>query len=446
MNKRILYLSLLTILANTVSISQGWQFVGPDSINWQGVQRVSGKWFSPNSFRLAAVTYNGIAVFPTANRWNYDMQNWEGNEWFPGYEYTYYEFSPWENDSVYLGYADYYIEPAFGISKTTFPTGVRWRRFPAGCWTTPFSVVFSRSDSIAYVTVCGLHRSTDQGITWNQIEGSTSFYFSKLLGVNSRTGREIYNAVGSFGTNNNLLRSTNSGVTWDSLLAVTASYPTYLNDSPLSLWAHGDTILVGVKSTIFDTSQSIGVFRSTNNGASWAHTYTQHRVYGIVASEVSANLLFVASEAGILKSTDFGGAWTPYNNALPTSRLTSIIISPYSDTMFVSTETHGVLKVWNYLTGVGEKAELPNGFELLQNYPNPFNPETKIGFRIQESGFVSLKVFDVLGREVATLVNEVKQPGNHSMQFDAGNLSSGVYFYQLKVNDLVQSKKMILAR
>jgi len=77
---------------------------------------------------------------------------------------------------------------------------------------------------------------------------------------------------------------------------------------------------------------------------------------------------------------------------------------------------------------------IPNKFELSQNYPNPFNPVTNLEFGISKSGFVSLKIYDVLGRELVTLVNEIKQPGYYKIKFDAGNLSSGVYFYRLVVS------------
>jgi hypothetical protein len=82
----------------------------------------------------------------------------------------------------------------------------------------------------------------------------------------------------------------------------------------------------------------------------------------------------------------------------------------------------------------------------MQNYPNPFNPTTTISYRLPTAGFVTLKVFDVLGREVATLVNEVNAPGEHVVQLEANNLSSGVYYYRLSAGSSIQTKKMILIR
>jgi hypothetical protein len=79
----------------------------------------------------------------------------------------------------------------------------------------------------------------------------------------------------------------------------------------------------------------------------------------------------------------------------------------------------------------------PTGFELSQNYPNPFNPVTNLEFGIPNLGFVSLKIYDVIGRELVTLVNEVKEPGYYNIKFNAAGLSSGVYFYRL-VGELVE--------
>jgi len=97
----------------------------------------------------------------------------------------------------------------------------------------------------------------------------------------------------------------------------------------------------------------------------------------------------------------------------------------------------------DYVTSVENIKSIPLHFTLSQNYPNPFNPTTNIGFRIAEFGFVSLKVFDVLGREVATLVNEEKSKGEYEVEFDASQLSSGIYFYKLQTESNSLTKKMI---
>jgi hypothetical protein len=93
-----------------------------------------------------------------------------------------------------------------------------------------------------------------------------------------------------------------------------------------------------------------------------------------------------------------------------------------------------------------EENESKLEFSLEQNYPNPFNPSTVISFSVPEDGFVTIKIYDVLGNEVKTLVNEQKSAGRYSTLFDASNLSSGIYLYQLMINDFVSLKKMLLLK
>ncbi|MFN0156545.1 MAG: T9SS type A sorting domain-containing protein [Bacteroidota bacterium] len=108
---------------------------------------------------------------------------------------------------------------------------------------------------------------------------------------------------------------------------------------------------------------------------------------------------------------------------------------------------HLAVYEYNGTTDVVDGGEMtPSVFELFQNYPNPFNPTTAIEFRVGSREFVSLKVFNMLGQEIATLVNEVKQPGHYTAQFNASHLPSGVYFCRLWAGDYVSSKKLLLLR
>ncbi len=89
---------------------------------------------------------------------------------------------------------------------------------------------------------------------------------------------------------------------------------------------------------------------------------------------------------------------------------------------------------------------LPTEFSLSQNYPNPFNPTTVIRFAIPQSSLVSLKVYDILGNEVAEIVNNELQAGYYNYEFDASRFSSGLYIYRLQTNDFIQTKKMMLIK
>jgi hypothetical protein len=146
---------------------------------------------------------------------------------------------------------------------------------------------------------------------------------------------------------------------------------------------------------------------------------------------------------------------------LAASSAFQVTLPAYGSAVYTISLTRDTLKVVNPITSVQEQADQPVVFGLMQNYPNPFNPETKIGYRVSGekngsgvwgpgSSWVKLAVYDLLGREVAVLVNEEKAPGTYTLQFDARLLSSGVYFYRLTVSgegtQRVDTKKMIFVK
>ncbi|HMD13731.1 MAG TPA: T9SS type A sorting domain-containing protein, partial [Bacteroidota bacterium] len=89
---------------------------------------------------------------------------------------------------------------------------------------------------------------------------------------------------------------------------------------------------------------------------------------------------------------------------------------------------------------------IPSAFALQQNYPNPFNPSTKFSFSVPKTSQVSIKIYDVLGREVVTLLNEKKDPGEYTLTWTAASIPSGVYFYRMSAGNFVQTKKMVLLK
>ena len=131
------------------------------------------------------------------------------------------------------------------------------------------------------------------------------------------------------------------------------------------------------------------------------------------------------------------------------------------DVSFRNVNNDSSLAIWNgvfgdgcYVSGgsggtvtlTGNNSFELKGYSLSQNYPNPFNPNTVVSFQIPVPGFVSLKIYDVMGKEVAKLVNEFKQAGNYSIDFNAANFPSGVYYYRLEAGDFTDTKKMILVK
>ncbi|HAS81032.1 TPA: hypothetical protein DD445_01665 [Candidatus Nomurabacteria bacterium] len=112
------------------------------------------------------------------------------------------------------------------------------------------------------------------------------------------------------------------------------------------------------------------------------------------------------------------------------------------DTILVDPFQH----IWPSITDVPNEIQIPSEFVLSQNYPNPFNPSTTINYQVPEKNLVTLKVYDILGREIETLVNEEKPIGNYEVNFNASNLPSGAYFYKLQAGSFVETKKMILLK
>ena len=119
------------------------------------------------------------------------------------------------------------------------------------------------------------------------------------------------------------------------------------------------------------------------------------------------------------------------------------VVIDYNTNMF---KTLAFIMSFDNLTGVGNDLETPSSFSLHQNYPNPFNPTTTISFSVSELRNVSLKIYDILGKEVSTLVNENLAPGSYSVTFNASSLPSGMYFYKLQAGDFTSVKKMTLIK
>lgn len=113
---------------------------------------------------------------------------------------------------------------------------------------------------------------------------------------------------------------------------------------------------------------------------------------------------------------------------------------------FVTEDPSGICAGATVTGDIEEVETIPTEFALYQNYPNPFNPGTLIKYQVPEKSFVLIRVYDLLGAELATLVNEEKSAGSYEITFNAQDLSSGVYFYQIKANNFVSTKKLVLLK
>jgi hypothetical protein len=188
-------------------------------------------------------------------------------------------------------------------------------------------------------------------------------------------------------------------------------------------------------------------YRTTNGGALWLPQAIPTRSHLNAVAFKGHDTGWIAGDEGtILKTTDGGSTWPgTVSGTMQSLKGIGVVdsltqwIAGYAGTALRSRSTPS--------TSVPDIVdELPSTFALGQNFPNPFNPSSDIRYLISEFRMVQLAVYDLLGREVAMLVNEAKQPGAYSVRFNASGLASGVYLYRLTAGSFVETRKMIVLK
>jgi photosystem II stability/assembly factor-like uncharacterized protein len=317
-------------------------------------------------------------------------------------------------------------------------------------------------------------KTTDGGEKWNfQSSGITANLYSVHF-ADSNTGW----IVGELST---LLKTTNGGINWN--------YQTI---------GTGNRFWHSVYFTGNDTGWVVGnagIMKTIDGGANWVSQYGgQYSLYSVYF--IDSNTGWVVGEDLTIRKTSNGGAnWIGQSGSLFANSLESVHFADSNTGWAVGGWQGGIIlnttdggENWNsqtvspspfdYLSGVyftdsntgwavggtilhttnggvtfveeEELDEIPITYSLTQNFPNPFNPSTKIKYSVPELNYVTIKVYDVLGREVITLVNEEKSAGNYKIEFSAKggaiDLSSGIYFYRIKAGDFIETKKMTLIK
>jgi hypothetical protein len=200
----------------------------------------------------------------------------------------------------------------------------------------------------------------------------------------------------------------------------------------------GDTLLGGTFGE--------GIFRSTDNGNTWLQVVPHGVTINSFAYHTEGKILAAADTNGVYLSTDNGTNWSTINSGLEGREVNHITLD-VNGFAFAGTIGGGVFASSERITSVDENdGKQPDSYILAQNYPNPFNPSTTIHYQLPGKGFVTLKVFNILGQEVGTLVNEDQEAGSYQIQFDGTGLASGVYFYRLSAEEFVETKKLVLLR
>jgi hypothetical protein len=290
-----------------------------------------------------------------------------------------------------------------------------------------------------------LYISNDYGISWQ-------IFFNENVDIK---GLAFSSAGNIFITTLNakrIYKSSNNGSTW----SIIFNYTTFFQEP-----------LIDQSGNIFIPSNN-GLFKSTNEGVSWGintndfvnpylkRIYTDYNGNFFCSSRFSWGVL-----PELYHSSDEGNSWQVVTNGLFNAVVDDILF--YSNKIFLATNKGIWIHTHARVLSNNEQSLLTE-FSVSQNFPNPFNPVTKIKFVIPTSppspfltnergaAFVTLKIYDILGNEVATLVNEVKEPGEYEVEWLASNFTSGVYFYSIHANsedgkqNYMSTRKMILMK
>jgi len=285
-------------------------------------------------------------------------------------------------------------------------------------------------------------QTSDGGITWEEalIDSSTysTFPVYDLKFYNSNIG---YASGGVFDCCGIIWLTTNGGSNWFAIdtpfVAPEPIYSLHLTDSINVLGVGGDFELTGF---------GVGIINSSDAGETWNFEYigTSGVAWDIAFRSRSDAWAPLGGEANLIYSMDSGINWS----SVPTPDSALIFRITFPDSLHgFGIGNDGVIikyKPDSTTSNFTRPADDQHEFNLEQNYPNPFNSKTKINFWISEFGFVLFKVYDILGNEVATLVNEYKSAGKYEIEFDANDLAGGVYLYTMFIENYSASRKMIL--
>lgn len=241
-------------------------------------------------------------------------------------------------------------------------------------------------------------KSTDFGNTWNKkfIKNINGTWGNLLKSICC-----IGDAVWCAGQDSSILRSTDAGENWQE---INVNNPAFINSI---FFLDNNTGFIGGRSS----SDTSNIMKSTNGGTNWFKLKNNY------TNELNA-IFFVDENTGWAVGNKYPGA----------------------DGIILKTITGGLTEVQSF--GISFISD----YRLEQNYPNPFNPKTIISFEISDNENVSLKVFDVLGNEVISLVNKKLNTGKYNIEFDGSNLSSGIYFYTFLSGNFNETKRMILLK
>ncbi|MFC1543538.1 T9SS type A sorting domain-containing protein [Candidatus Neomarinimicrobiota bacterium] len=321
------------------------------------------------------------------------------------------------------------------------------------------SICFS-PDGYIFIGQSGIFRSGDNGDSWRQV------HLDGALSLTSNSEGHIFAATGS------IIRSIDHGATWvdinddidGKLVKIDSAGNVFaMGGGPegSTHWKSSDNgenwvrvpLDTGVHAVGLDLHYLYaggdhgGIYRSGDGGDTWTAFdigLTQSAVKSLIVNHEGT--VFAGTYGGIFASADNGETWTRLDSGLSHTANGVLALAP-EGYLYGGTDGGGVYRSVQPTLSVREfHSMLPTSLTLGQNYPNPFNPTTVISYILPAAQTVTLKVYDVLGREVATLVDGPQAAGDHQSAFDGSQLPSGIYLYRLAAGSYVQSRKMLLLK
>lgn len=349
-----------------------------------------------------------------------------------------------------------YAESQNGVLGKSTNGGASWNSATSGInmsepknWSTPVAMDPVTPTKLYFGTNF-LYRTTNGALSWTKISPAlTDWVTGRRLGTITTIAVSQANTDVIFaGTDDaHVWVTTNGGANWAEISnGLPERWVTRVVADP-----NDENIVYVTFSGLKWKDPQPHVYRSTNKGSSWTDISSNLPDAPVNAFAVDNNnpsILYLGSDVGMYVSFNTGGNWEVLGEGLPVLPIGDIKIHPAENYLAAGTYGRSMYKInLNDVTGIeNNNPEFIKEFSLEQNYPNPFNPSTKIRYAITQTAFTTLKVYSILGKEIATLVNQVKTPGVYELNFDGAETASGAYIYKLQSGNYTLSKKMMLVK